>query len=279
MGNEDEIATWNGAIGERWALFQEALDAQLLVFRDKVLTAAALPEGARVLDVGCGCGDLTLAAARAVGPAGQVVGLDVSRPMLARARSRAAHLANVSFVEHDATTFSPDTPFDAVISRFGVMFFEDPAAAFANLRRATRPSGALTFVCWQALAKNAWAAVPLSAVLRVLPPPAPAPPRAPGPFALAEPAYVEDVLTRAGWREVTVTPALQPFALGATLEEAVLSASRMGPAARALREADEATHARALAALRETLAPFAVAAPPASPFALDSAVWLTAARA
>jgi SAM-dependent methyltransferase len=273
MTNEAEIANWNGAIGERWALHQESLDAQLRVFRERVLEAASLSPGARVLDVGCGCGDLTLAAARAVGPTGCVVGLDVSRPMLERARARAEGQPNVSFVEHDATTFAADAPFDAVISRFGVMFFADPAAAFANLRRATRPGGALTFVCWQALAKNAWAAVPLSGVLRVIPPPASAPPRAPGPFAFAEGAYVEELLAGSGWRQVSALPVAQPFELGATLEDAVEYATRMGPAARLLREADEATQARARDTLRQALAPFAPR------FVLDSAVWLTTARA
>ncbi len=143
-----------------------------------MLDAAGLLRGARVLDIGCGCGDTTIAAAVAVAPDGHVVGVDVSEPMLVRARDRAAHLANTTFALADAATFVPDAPFDVVISRFGVMFFDDPTAAFANVRRAMKPGGRLVFVCWQSAQKNAWASVPLSGVLRVVPPPAATAPEA-----------------------------------------------------------------------------------------------------
>ena len=165
MKNQAEIDTWNGAIGERWASYQEELDARIRIYGEQVLATATLREGMRVLDVGAGCGDMTLEAARAVGDAGKVVGLDISRPMLARARERANGLSNVELVEHDAATFVTDAPFDAIISRFGVMFFDEPAGAFANIRGAIKPGGGLTFVCWQSLADNPWAALPLSAVL------------------------------------------------------------------------------------------------------------------
>jgi ubiquinone/menaquinone biosynthesis C-methylase UbiE len=272
MMNQAEIDNWNGPVGERWAQFQEALDARIRVYGKDLLAKVELREGLRVLDVGCGCADMTMDAARAVGTTGRVVGVDVSRPMLARGRERARDLPNVELLEQDAATFSTDAPFDIVISRFGVMFFDDPAAAFANIRRATKDDGGLAFVCWQSLEKNPWAAVPLSAMLRVVAPPA-ATPNAPGPFALADPERVRDVLGRAGWSDVVLTPALHPLKLGATLDEAVEYASRMGPSARVLREVDDATRARAVEMLRETLAPFAPG------FALDGAVWLVTARA
>jgi hypothetical protein len=152
------------------------------------------------------------------------------------------------------------------------MFFDDPTAAFANLHGATKPGGRLVFVCWQPLDKNPWAAVPLSALLRVLPPPPPAPKDAPGPFSFADPDRTRDVLVRAGWEDVVLTPAVHPMQLGETLEESLEYASRMGPAGRLLREADEAMQARALEMLRETLAPFA------PHFTLDGAVWVVTAR-
>jgi SAM-dependent methyltransferase len=270
---QSELEKWNGPVGQRWALFQEALDARIRPYGTYVLERAELREGMRVLDVGAGCGDLTLEAARTVGATGKVVGVDISRPMLARARERTMELSNVDLREHDAATFAPDAPFDRVISRFGVMFFDDPTTAFANLRRATKPGGGLAFVCWQALAKNPWAAVPLSAVLRVVPPAAPPPPNAPGPFSLAEPDHVRDILTRAGWIAVELFPVLQPMKLGKTLDEAVEYATQIGPSARALAEADEATRARALEMLRQTLAPSA------PEFALGAAVWVVTAQA
>ncbi len=153
------------------------------------------------------------------------------------------------------------------------MFFDDPGPAFANIRAVTKPGGALTFVCWQSLEKNPWAGVPLSAVLRVVPPLPPSPPAAPGPFAFGNPDHVRDVLARGGWSDVVVTPVVHLVKLGATIEEAVDYASRTGPASRAVREADEATTKRALQMLRETLAPFAPG------FSMDGAVWLVTARA
>lgn len=272
MSNQSEISNWNGPVGERWVLLQDALDARLQVYGRDVLESARLREGMRVLDVGCGCGGLSLEAARAVGAPGQVVGLDVSRPMLTRARERAKELPNVELVEHDAATFAPSAPFDVVVSRFGVMFFHDPRATFANLRGATKPGGRLAFVCWQSLAKNPCFAVPLSAVLRVVPPPPAALPGAPGPFAFAEPERTRDILMSAGWSAVVLTPAVHPMKLGDTLEEAVSFASRMGPAAGALRDVDDETKARAIEMLRQTLAPLA------PHFALDGEVWLVTAH-
>lgn len=273
MQNPSEIETWNGALGERWAQFHEALDVRIRVYGHDVLAKAALREGMRVLDIGCGCGELTIEAARAVGVTGKVVGVDVSRPILAEGRAATKALANIELLEHDAATYTPDAPFDALISRFGVMFFEDPPAAFANIRAAVKPGGSLTFACWQAMEKNPWAGVPLSAVLRVLPPLPAAPPNAPGPFAFGNPEHVRDILTRAGWNDVLLTSVVHPVKLGDTVDEAVTYASSMGPAARALRDADEPTQQRGLQTLRETLATFA------PDFALDGAVWIVSARA
>lgn len=273
MKNEAEIENWNGPLGERWALFQDALDARIRVFGEDVLGRAALREGMHVLDVGCGCGEMTAGAARAVGAKGRVVGVDISRPMLARGREQLKELPQLELVEHDAATFETDAAFEAVISRFGLMFFDDPSAAFANIRAATKPGGGLTFVCWQALDKNPWAAVPLSAVLRVVPPMAPSPPNAPGPFAFGDDEYLRGVLSRAGWSQVELTPVVHPVKLGDTLDEAVHYASRMGPAARAMRDADEATVGRVVEMVRATLAPLEPS------FTLDGAVWLVTARA
>ncbi len=273
MKNQTEIENWNGPIGERWATYQEALDARIRVYGDEVLASAALRAGMRVLDVGAGCGDLSIDAARMVGAAGKVVGVDISRPMLARARERAAALGNVDFVEHDASTFAADAPFDAIVSRFGVMFFDDPAGAFANLHRVIAPGGSLTFVCWQSLADNPWAALPLATVQRILPvPPAAPTPNAPGPFAFADAERVRGILTGAGFCDVTFTPFTHSMLLGTTLDDAVEYATRMGPSARALRDADEATRARGLEVLREALAPLAPG------FTLPSAVWIVAAK-
>ncbi|MDB4946056.1 MAG: class SAM-dependent methyltransferase [Labilithrix sp.] len=273
MKNESEIASWNGPIGERWVDFQESMDRRIRPFGAAALAKARLAPGQRVLDVGCGCGDLALDAAKAVGDAGHVVGLDVSRPMLARAAERARGLANLELVEHDAATYAVREPFDAIVSRFGVMFFDDPAGAFANLAAALRPGGILAFACWRPMADNPWFAVPLSAMLRVLPAPPPAPADAPGPFAFADPARVTAILGTAGFRDVAHEALTLPVPLGTDLDDALEFVTRIGPSARMLRELDDDTRSRVRDVLRQTLA----SAGPS--FALDGSVWVfTATR-
>jgi len=273
MKNQSEIEIWNGAVGERWATLQELLDRHIRVFGLDVLAVADLRTGERVLDVGAGCADMTIDAAKRVGPAGHVVGVDVSRPMLARGRERASGLANLELIEHDASTFVPDAPFDVVLSRFGVMFFDEPALAFTNIRSAAKPGARLAFACWQELGKNPWAAVPLEAVLRVVAAKPASAPDAPGPFAFADPARIRDVLANAGWSNVAIAPASHLVPLGATLEDAVEFSSRSGPAARAVREADAAQQPAVLAAIREALAPHGPSV------ALQGAAWIVTATA
>jgi len=212
--------------------------------------------GERVLDVGCGVGQTTLELAERVGPSGSVLGIDISTPMLARARerARAAGLANVRFENADAQThaFTPESV-DLVYSRFGVMFFADPTAAFANLLRALRPGGRLAFVCWQAMTENAWMRESLAAVLKHVAPPPPADPHAPGPFAFADAARVRGILERAGFRAVRHEAVPGQLSLGASLDEAVSFAVEIGPASRLLKEAPEAARAAAVAELRKAL--------------------------
>src|SRR5881628_2723223 len=158
---------------------------------------ARIGAGERVIDIGCGCGDTTIALARRVGPAGLVLGIDVSAPMLARAAdaAREAGVAHVRFEHADAQTHRfPAQAFDVLYSRFGVMFFSDPAAAFGNLRTALRPGGRLGFVCWQAVPENPWIAVPLEAAAQHMALPPPPAPGAPGPFSFADPERVRRIL-------------------------------------------------------------------------------------
>jgi len=170
--NAEQVRHWNEVAGPRWVLFQERLDRELAVFAEAVLERAKPAAGEAALDIGCGCGATTLELGRRVGAKGRALGVDVSRPMLERARARAAAAgaAQVAFLAADAQT-APLEPaaFDLLVSRFGVMFFTDPTAAFANLRRALRPGGRVTFVCWQKIADNPWLLVPLGAVAQELP--------------------------------------------------------------------------------------------------------------
>jgi SAM-dependent methyltransferase len=210
--NQAQHDTWNGDSGHRWAADADRRDAVLAPVADALLAAARIEPGESILDLGCGCGATTITAATQTGPGGTVQGIDLSEPMLGVARQRAndAGLTNVSFAAADAQTQPfPGATHDAVISRFGTMFFDDPVAAFTNIRRGVRPAGRLVIATWQPLGLNDWLTVPGAALLRygTLPETSP---DGPGMFAQADPDLVRATLACAGWtaidsRAVTVT--------------------------------------------------------------------------
>lgn len=250
----EQIAYWNGEGGAHWVSQQAHTDAMLAPVAEAIVNQAAPQPHERVLDVGCGCGSTALMLAPRVR---HVTGLDISEPMLALARARGAGLANAEFIAADAAAFTAAEPYDLLFSRFGVMFFGDPVAAFANLRRAVRPGGRLAFVCWRPISENPWMQVPLHAAYAAGVPRLPKPgPEDPGPFAFADPARVTRILTEAGWP----APRFEPFdaaldiAAGGGLEAAMTQATQIGAASRALHEAPADIRPAAVAAIREALA-------------------------
>ncbi len=255
----DQISFWNGPAGERWVREQPGLDEMLRPFGDATLDAARVMPDEAVVDLGCGCGDTSLALATRVGPRGRVVGLDVSAPMLTRAKERGAGRPNLSFVEGDAES-APLAPgaFDVVFSRFGVMFFVDPTGAFAHLRGALRAHGRMAFVCWQPLTDNPWAAVPFEAVANVLGRPEPQPADAPGPFSFGNAARVRRILEDAGFRDVSLRAfeATNVFGASGSIDDAVGEIARLGPVARLLVDQDEPSVTRALEAIKTAIAPY-----------------------
>jgi SAM-dependent methyltransferase len=255
--NAGQIAYWNGPVGEHWKLEQEAIDRAFAAFTAKLREVAGLRRGDRVLDVGCGCGTTTLFAADAVGAEGSVVGIDVSVPMVARASERSAGRANVSYLLADAAGFRFDGGFDVEISRFGVMFFEDPVRAFANLRSALRPGGRIAFACWRPPADNAWVRVPREVALRHVPPAPPVGPDEPGPFSFGDAARVRRILEGAGFSRVDIAP----FDAGVVLSEEGVDVAAdfvmtTGPTAALLREASDETKARVRPELEARLRSF-----------------------
>jgi ubiquinone/menaquinone biosynthesis C-methylase UbiE len=235
MNNEAQIDYWNGAAGQKWVDQSTRLDAMLSPFADQVLEAVSLSSSERALDIGCGAGALTLRATEMSGGPVGALGVDVSEPLLRLARKRAADTGSKAVFEHaDASTFSTATKFDAMISRFGVMFFEDPAAAFAKIRNQIRDGGRLTFMCWQALQMNDWAFAPLQAALPLLSePPAQPEPHAPGPFAFADRDRVAALLTTAGWKNVSVEPFTTDIKLpGDDVETSAKFMLQLGPLSR-----------------------------------------------
>lgn len=266
---------------------QPRLDAQLRPLGFAAMEKLSLSEGMRVLDVGCGAGDTTLELATRV-VTGSALGVDISAALLERARARAEGNDRVRFELADAQTFAFEpASFDAVFSRFGVMFFDDPVGAFGNLRGALKPGGRMAFACWRAIAENPAFTLPLAAALSLLPePPAATPPEAPGPFAFADGARTKALLEQAGWVDVEVWAHDAGLLVGGGvahegggadrgLEAAVEMSMHVGPLGRALLTLDEDTRTRARDAVRQALRPHGGP----DGVTLPAAIWIVTARA
>ena len=275
--NAAQAEYWRGAGGVRWSERQDYHDRVLRPVTDLLLEAAGALRGERVIDIGCGGGAMTAEIAARVAPNGEAVGLDISDVLLSLARRRApAHLP-IRFDHADAMVHElPPAGADLVVSRFGVMFFADPARAFANLRKGLRAGGRLTFACWREARLNAFMVVPLREALKHAPPLPATGPEDPGPFSFADEARVRRILGAAGFAEVRVTPheLVLDVALGEGLDAAVAAAISVGPTSRMLLDQSEAVRAAAAADIRAALAPHArgEAVP------LKAAVWIIMAR-
>jgi SAM-dependent methyltransferase len=274
--NRDQAALWNDGSGRTWVEMQALLDKVLAPFERLVLDAGFPGEGGRVLDIGCGAGATTLAMARRLGPGGACTGLDISAPLIAAAaaRAKAERMPNATFVEGDAQTYPLGAgSFDAVISRFGVMFFDDPEAAFANIRRAARPNGKLAFVAWRSPQENAFMTTAVRAAAPLLPDLPRPEPNAPGQFGFADGERVRGILEASGWSSVDVAPVDVPCELDEA--DLLVYVTRLGPVGAALRDADKQTRARIVPVLQQAFQPFVkdgIAR-------FDAACWLVTARA
>jgi SAM-dependent methyltransferase len=255
--NREQAEFWS-QLAPTWLKFEDQLEevggppGQLAMDRLKLLS------GQRVVDLGCGSGRTTLELASRVEPGGEVVGVDIAAEMLACGRERAARLGikSIEFLHADIQAQDlGEARFDAAYSRFGVMFFSDPVAAFANARRALRPRGLLSFACWQSVFDNEWMLIPGAAVAEVTGslPPMPGP-EEPGPFSLADPSRVRTVLSAAGFDSVAIEPHADHVVVSEDrIPEAALASVRVGGLREALREADPQTRAQALAAIDTAL--------------------------
>ena len=275
IANVEEAAAWDGDEGAGWARDWDRYDRALRRYHERLLDAAAISDGERVLDIGCGNGKTTRDAARAT-PGGQALGVDLSSRMIERARSlaQAEGLANARFEQADAQVY----PFEAdghdlALSRFGAMFFADPHAAFTNIGRALRPGGRLALVAWQGLEENEWLQTIRGALAagRELPSP---PVGAPGPFGLADPDRVASLLTATGFEDIEVTASREPYWAGADASDAFGFVSDTGPVRGLLEGLEPDDQARALDRLRAAIA----AHDTGDGVYFGSAAWLVTAR-
>ncbi len=272
--DSDQAKYWNEAGGRRWAENIERVERMLEPLTAQLLAQAAPQAGERVLDIGCGGGRTSAAFANAVGEGGEVLGLDVSAVILDVARARYRALSHLRFAQGDAGSMAlPARHYDAMVSRFGVMFFPDASGAFRHLRQALKPDGRLVFICWQALTENPWMAVPVQAAFQVLPKPEPQPPTAPGPFAFANPDHLRAVLESAGFGDIELISHRQMLSLG-TVEDAVQQMTRMGPSAPAFADATSEQQAAAVNAITHALTPHLKD----DGVQLPSATWVVRAR-
>jgi len=254
--NEEMAAVWNGVSGRAWVDEQALLDRAYEPIEQLLVEAVAATGARKVLDIGCGSGATTLAVASSLGSRGQATGVDISEPLISVARTRAQREASpAQFIRADAQThpFQPAS-FDLMISRFGVMFFDDPAAAFANLRRAASPGGALRLVVFRSIAENPFMTTAERAAAPLLTGLPPRKPNAPGQFAFADAERVRRILEESGWSGVEFAP----LDIACTIPAADLERffTRLGPLGQVLRDADEATRQRVIREVRAAFAPY-----------------------
>lgn len=267
------MSDWSSDEGRHWADNAERYRRMLAPFIDVLVGAAEPRSGDRVLDVGCGNGDLSAALATAVGLTGAVVGVDLSPAMVAVAKEQCERpgLAPVTFEIGDAATYTSHEGFDLIASRFGVMFFDEPGRAFGHLRSLLRPSGRVVFACWQPLLDNEWMTVPGAAVAQVLP--LPSGDGGPGPFSLADPAQVDGLLVGAGFSDVSVKPVSAPMWMGHDAMDAVEFMTQTGMGRALFAAADSGLRAEAVDAAVESLRPHESA----DGVLLNGAAWLVTA--
>ena len=270
----EQAAFWNGPGGQGWLASYTRIERSIADVGKTALAAAAAKSGERVIDVGCGTGGTTQALAEAVGSTGHALGVDISEPLVGAARSK--RVPNATFVVGDAAAHPFDSAsYDLVFSRFGVMFFGDPVAAFRNFQQALKPTGRLAFVCWRKPDENPWGLVPVRAAAPFLPPlPRPGP-EDPGQYAFGDPARVERILKESGFSAISIEPLDVPIWMGADAAEVVANAGRFGPLARAFADATPEQIEKAKSAIATVLKPHESAAG----VVLPGACWLVRASA
>ncbi len=274
--NAPQIEYWNGPAGDRWAKLADSQDIMLEALGSAAIDACDIRSGHTVLDIGCGSGTTTIETARMVGPEGRVVGIDISTPMLeiGRARLQSLETLSVTFDNKDAAIHPFEkNSFDRVLSRFGVMFFVEPIAAFANIRSGMKSGGRMAFVCWQALENNPWLEIPFKIALQYVPAPPPPDPEAPGPMAFSDPDRIRRILSGAGFAEIDTASLETTLPVGSDVRTTAQRLAQLGSAARLPSDASEDIKSKVEEDLSKRLAEFQTE----QGVLMDSATWIVSA--
>jgi len=273
--DNEQTTLWNGPAGRAWVEAQEVLDQMFKPLEDLLIEAVVAGSGRRVLDVGCGTGSTTLAVARLPGAKGHCIGIDISEPMITAARARAEREGTpASFIRANAQdhAFEPAS-FDMIISRFGVMFFDDFVHAFANLRRAAKDDAELRFVAWRSPSENPFMTTAERAAAPLLPNIPARRPDAPGQFAFADQRRVHRILEESGWAGIDIQAIDVPCTLPE--KELVRYLTRLGPLGLILHEADDRTRTQVIETVRAAFEPYVHGAE----VRFNAACWMIGARA
>lgn len=276
MANAEQIEYWNGEAGGNWVRQADALDLMLYEVGEAMLAHTPLRLGDRVLDIGSGAGASTFSAQERVGHAGQATGLDVSLPLVLAARQRAVERnSQATFIHDDAATWRGAVQADAIVSRFGVMFFGDPVAAFTNMLQLTRPGGSLSFACWGNPKESDMSTGLMSATASLfVRSETRADPTAPGPYAFADPERVSSILNAAGWRDVHFERWDGRLPLpGSNVRESATFAASIGALSRMMREQQVA-----LERVVDALVPFLQQRQENDQIVLRGTAWFVSAR-
>ncbi|MGY3583879.1 SAM-dependent methyltransferase [Bradyrhizobium sp. USDA 4341] len=275
QAGDEQAKLWNGAAGRAWLETRDVLEGMFKPLEELLVRAVADAAAGHVLDIGCGTGATTFAAAHVLGPQGHCTGIDISEPMIAAARDRAEREARpADFICADAQThvFAPAS-FDIIISRLGVMFFADPVQAFANLRRAARPGAALRFIAWRGAAENPFMTTAERAARPLLPDLPPRRPDAPGQFGFADRERVERILEDSGWDAIAIEPI--DVALSFPASELTRYVSWLGPVGTMLQGVEEQRRTQVIETVRAAFDRFIHG----TEIRFTAACWMVAARA
>ena len=252
--NQEQKEFWNEKKGEIWVSLESKIDKMLGPLGDQAIKILKPKVGEKIIDIGCGTGSTSQTLSKLVGESGIITGIDISKPILnfAHKQKENKKIKNINFIQADAQNHQfSDLNYDAVFSRFGIMFFEDPISAFKNIKKSLSCNGRLAFVCWSKREDNDWINLSSNVASQFLELPPKANPKEPGPFAFEDYFYIEEILTKSGWKNIKIKAYKQNIVIGKTLDYAADFLSRMGPMSVPFENANEQTKEKVISALKE----------------------------